>query len=414
MNILNRKRRIKKEVAGQHLNCYDDHTLGLLYRDALHNDVVPFWERHSIDNECGGYFSCLDRKGDVFDTDKFIWMQARQVWMFAMLFNRVRHEHRWLDIARHGAMFLRQHGRDADGYWYYALDRQGRPLMQPFTIFTDCFAAMAFSQYSLASGDAEARQIAMESYQHFLRRCEAPKGRFSKAVPGTRPLLPLASRMIHLNMLLEMEWQLDQAEVEQTAKACVNEIMTLFLDPVRGLLYENVAPDGSHPDCFEGRMINPGHGLEVLWMVMATARRWGMEDVIETAVDASIRTVAYGWDPEYGGIVYRRDIMEKPPLQMEWDRKLSWVHAETMVALSLGYALTGRRDCRDWLEKVHAYVWPKFVDPVHGEWFGYLDRRGEVLLDVKGNRWKTCYHVPRAMYLASEQLLSLKPDDSKK
>ncbi len=62
-------------------------TLTRLYRDALLQDVLPFWERHSIDREQGGYFTCLDRAGHVFDTDKFVWLQARQVWTFSMLYN---------------------------------------------------------------------------------------------------------------------------------------------------------------------------------------------------------------------------------------------------------------------------------------------------------------------------------------
>lgn len=61
--------------------------LGDLYRDALLQDVLPFWERHSIDDKCGGFFTCLDRAGNVFDTDKFVWLQARQVWTFATMYN---------------------------------------------------------------------------------------------------------------------------------------------------------------------------------------------------------------------------------------------------------------------------------------------------------------------------------------
>jgi N-acylglucosamine 2-epimerase len=44
------------------------------YRRALLEDVIPFWERNSVDRECGGYFTCLGRDGTVFDTDKFVWL----------------------------------------------------------------------------------------------------------------------------------------------------------------------------------------------------------------------------------------------------------------------------------------------------------------------------------------------------
>ena len=60
-----------------------------IYQENLLNDIIPFWLRHSKDKEFGGYLTCLDSKGEVFDTDKFIWLQCRQVWCFSMLYNRV-------------------------------------------------------------------------------------------------------------------------------------------------------------------------------------------------------------------------------------------------------------------------------------------------------------------------------------
>jgi N-acylglucosamine 2-epimerase len=57
------------------------------YRNALLNDIIPFWMKYSPDHEHGGYFTCLDRSGKVYDTDKFIWLQGREIWMFSHLFN---------------------------------------------------------------------------------------------------------------------------------------------------------------------------------------------------------------------------------------------------------------------------------------------------------------------------------------
>ena len=72
------------------------------YKDELMNNVLPFWLNHSQDTEYGGYFTCLDREGNVFDTDKFIWLQGREVWMFSMLYNRVEKRQEWLDCAIQG------------------------------------------------------------------------------------------------------------------------------------------------------------------------------------------------------------------------------------------------------------------------------------------------------------------------
>ena len=37
-------------------------------------------------------------------------------------------------------------------------------------------------------------------------------------------------------------------------------------------------------------------------------------------------------------------------------------------------------------------------DAQYPEWFGYLNRQGEVLLPLKGGKWKGCFHVPRGLY----------------
>ena len=56
-----------------------------IYRKELFDYVVPFWLGHSPDREYGGYLTLLERDGTVFDTDKYAWMQGREIWMFSKL-----------------------------------------------------------------------------------------------------------------------------------------------------------------------------------------------------------------------------------------------------------------------------------------------------------------------------------------
>ena len=49
------------------------------YRDELLDNVLPFWLEHSQDGEYGGYFSCLDREGKVFDTNTILAMAVAQL-----------------------------------------------------------------------------------------------------------------------------------------------------------------------------------------------------------------------------------------------------------------------------------------------------------------------------------------------
>jgi N-acylglucosamine 2-epimerase len=369
-----------------------------LYRRSLLEDVIPFWERHSPDREYGGFFTCLNRDGSVFDTDKFIWLQARQVWTFAMLYNRVEARPTWLALAKRGADFLRAHGQAPSGDWYFSLTRAGDPLAQPYNIFSDCFAAMAFGQYALAAQDDQAASLAQATYRKILRRQENPKGVYNKLVPGTRPLKNFALPMILCNLTLELEHVLAPDEVEATIDACVQAVLGDFLDPQRNLVLENVTSDGQRVDSFEGRLLNPGHALEAMWFLMEIARRRNDPGLIEKAVDVTLSTLEFGWDPQYGGIFYFLDRLGHPPQQLEWDQKLWWVHVEALVALALGYSLTRRAECWTWYERLHTYTWEHFPDPEHGEWFGYLNRRGEVLLPLKGGKWKGCFHIPRGLY----------------
>jgi N-acylglucosamine 2-epimerase len=373
------------------------------HKNALLDNVIPFWEQHSIDWEQGGYFTCLDRQGKVYDTDKFVWLQNRQVWIFSMLYNQVEPKADWLKIAANGANFLAKNGRDAEGNWYFSLTREGKPLVQPYNIFSDCFAAMAFSKYALASGEDWAREVALQAYQNVLRRKDDPKGQYNKAYPGTRSMKSLAVPMILANLSLEMEGLLPGDRLAQILADTVHEVMGDFLDGDRGLMYENVSPDGSHIDSFEGRLINPGHGIEAMWFIMDIANRSGDTQTIHQAVDVVMNILNFAWDQEHGGLYYFMDADGHPPQQLEWDQKLWWVHLESLVALAMGLRLTGRSDCWEWYQKMHDYTWSHFADTEGGEWFGYLNRQGQVLLNLKGGKWKGCFHVPRALYLCWQQ-----------
>lgn len=382
------------------------------YHDELFDRVLPFWLEKSQDRECGGYFTCLDRKGDVYDTDKFIWLQGREVWLFAMLCNRVEKRPEWLACAVQGGEFLRRYGHDGNYNWYFALTRDGKPLVEPYNIFSYTFAAMAFAQLSLATGNEEYAEIARKTFDRILERRDNPKGRWNKQT-GVRPLKGFSLSMILCNLALEIEHLIDLELLQRTIDECLHEVLEVFYRPELGLLLENVAPDGSLSDSFDGRLINPGHGIEATWFIMDLGRRLNRPDLISKAVRIALKTADYGWDKTYGGIYYFLDRKGAPQQQLEWDQKLWWVHIETMIAMLKGYALTGSQEALEWFKRVDEYTWSHFKDPQYPEWFGYLNRRGEVLLPLKGGKWKGCFHVPRGLYQCWRVLEELKTRDAK-
>ncbi len=369
------------------------------YKVELLSNIIPFWLNKSEDKEFGGYFTCLNGKGEIFDTDKFIWLQARQVWMFAKLYNEVEKRQEWLDCAIRGAEFLEKYGHDGKYNWYFSTTREGTPLMEPYNIFSYTFASMAFGQLHLATGNVVYSQIARETIKQIQLRKENPKSKWNKTHKGTRDLKNLALPMILSNLSLEVEHLIDKDFLEKSINHCIDEVMNVFRRPELGsLIVENVNLDGSLSDSFEGRLINPGHGIEAMWFIMDLGERMNRPELIDKAIETTLATIEYGWDKQYGGIYYFMDRLGHPPQQLEWDQKLWWVHIETLISLLKGYQLTGSIECLQWYEKVHEYTWSHFKDQNNPEWWGYLNRQGEVLLDLKGGKWKGCFHVPRGMY----------------
>ena len=379
----------------------------LQYKTELLDSILPFWMKHSLDQQNGGFFTCLDQFGHVYDTDKFIWLQGRQVWCFAYMYNNIEKKQEWLDIAKHGADFLIKHGRDEEGNWYFSLTAEGKPLVQPYNIFSDCFATMAFAALDKACPSEEYKKIALTTFDNIIARRQNTKGKYNKNFPGTRSLKNFSLPMILCNLSLELEHIIGKEKVNELVPDIIHEVMEVFYQPKLGLVLENVNVDGSFADCFEGRLMNPGHTIEAMWFIMDLGIRLNDRSLIDKAVTIMLNTLEYGWDKEYGGIFYFLDIQGHPPQQLEWDQKLWWVHVEALVALAKGFQHTGDLRCKEWFEKVHDYTWSHFKDQQYGEWFGYLNRCGEVLLPLKGGKWKGCFHIPRSLYQVWKTLETL-------
>lgn len=368
------------------------------YKHELLNRVVPFWLTKSQDTQYGGYYTCFLRDGKVFDTDKFIWLQGRQVWLFSFLYNQVEKRQEWLDCAIQGAEFLNKYGHDGNYNWYFSLTREGKPLVAPYNIFSYTFAAMAFGQLSLATGNKEYEDIARKTYERILAKMDNPKDQWNKLISGTRDLKGFALPMIMCNLSLEIEHSLDPVIMDKTVEVCIHEVMNVFYRPELGLIVENVTLDNQLSDSFEGRLLNPGHAIEAMWFIQDLGVRLARPDLVQRAVEISLNMLRKGWDEKYGGIFYFMDRLGYPSQELEWDQKLWWVHIESMICMLKGYLLTGNQECQEWFERIHNYTWQHFYDPEYPEWFGYLNRQGEILLPLKGGKWKGCFHVPRGLY----------------
>jgi N-acylglucosamine 2-epimerase len=378
--------------------------LWLVYREGLLLDTLPFWFPRSIDTEHGGFLHCFDRDGSLVDTDKSVWVQGRMAWMLLTLFNTVEPRAEWLAWGEQGLWFLEQHGFDTDGRMFFHLTRSGAPIRKRRYAYSESFAAIAYAAHFKATGNLGSAQRARELFEFFTRWNFTP-GLMPPKFTATRPLLGMGPRMITLVTAQELRANLgEEALFTQWIDRCIAEIEQWFVKPDLRVVMEAVGPGGEILDHFDGRLLNPGHAIEGAWFILHEARWRGDARLQRLGCDMLDYMWERGWDAEYGGIFYFRDVYHKPVQEYWHDMKFWWPHNEAIIATLLAYELTGDAKYAQWHEQVHTWSHKHFADAEHGEWYGYLHRDGRISCTLKGNLWKSCFHHPRMQWYCSQIL----------
>lgn len=385
------------------------------YHDCLLEDVVPFWMRSDlIDEKYGGFITSVDRQGRCYNEDKSVWFQGRTLWSFSKLCNRYGKRPEWVAAAHSGAEFIKKHCIDpADGRMYFTVTRDGQPLRKRRYYFSESFLVVGFAEYYGVTGDPADLKLAEDYFDRMYAMYCDPAADPFKITPKENA----AVRDLHSNanpMVLVSSAQ-TLRRVDPARAAYYDDIIRALAGDMIGLHYkedlhcvlENVGRDGAILNNPTGRTINPGHSIENSWFLMNYAHTAGDRELMEKALNILRWSLEWGWDKEYGGIVYFRDVYNRPCEQLEHDMKLWWVHNEALIATLTASLLTGDPLYDEWYEKVHDYVFSHFPDKEYGEWYGYLHRDGTVSHTQKGSLWKGPYHLIRCMILCESVLTAM-------
>lgn len=377
-----------------------------VYRAGLLNDILPFWIENGVDTTHGGFLTALNRDGTIIDTDKGMWQQGRFTWLLGTLYNTVEPRESWLHLARHGIDFIKQHGFDKDGRMFFLVTREGRPLRKRRYVFSEAFASIAYAAYAKAANDDEAATRASELFNTYKQYASTPGLIPAKTDADTRPSQGIGMSMIAINIAQVLRDTIDDPTSNRTIDEAIDTIQRYFMKPDLKVVMEMVGPSGEIIDHFDGRTLNPGHAIEAAWFILHEAKcRNNDAHLIDIGCKILDWMWERGWDKEYGGILYFRDVYDLPVQDYWHDMKFWWPHNETIIATLLAYHLTGNEKYAQWHEMVHDWSYKHFPDPEHGEWYGYLHRDGRISVQMKGNTWKGPFHLPR-MQLYCWQLLN--------
>jgi len=370
------------------------------YRDGLLNDTLPFWIRHSIDKEYGGFLFCCDRDGTIIDTDKGVWQTCRFTWLLANLYNTVENRPEWLELAKHGIDFLTQYGFDTDGRMFFHLTREGKPIRKRRYLFSETFAAIAYSAYAKASREQKYANKAREIFDLIIKYSSTP-GLLPPKFTDTRPVKGLSFPMILIVTAQELRKNLDDNSYTKWIDQSIEEIQNDFMKPEYKVVMETVGKNGEIINHFDGRTLNPGHGIEAAWFIMQEAKyRNNDPELVRIGTTILDWMWEWGWDKEFGGIIYFRDLKGYPVQEYWHDMKFWWPQNEAIIATLMAYQLTGEKKYAEWHKMIHEWTYKLFPDPEYGEWFGYFHRDGRLSVPLKGNLWKGPFHIPRMQLMA--------------
>ena len=367
---------------------------------------AEFWLKNGMDPVNGGVYTCLDRKGEIYSTDKSVWMQGRCGWTYAFLCHTYGVREEWLAASRSCLDFMEKYciNPNAAGRMYFTVTEDGKPLRQRRYFFSEAFYAMANAEYYGVTGERECLERARRAYDLYWNLWHGmpdPTGLGPKTEPETRTGRSFGAPMIYLNVTSVMlRCDAEKRDLyEQRAQACVDEIFRYNYHPELKCVLENVGPDGeARLNYTEGRIVNPGHDIEGVWFLLDHARRTGDTALVEKAEQIFDWAINAGWDEEYGGLLYFIDCLGKPPEAYEHDMKLWWPHNEILISSIMLYRDTGKEKYLDWFFRTLDYCKEHFADPKYGEWYGYLRRDGlPTQPSTKGSTFKGPFHVPRCL-----------------
>ena len=370
------------------------------YKTDLTENIMPFWMEHGWDKVNGGVYTCLDRDGSLIDTTKSVWFQGRFAFICAYAYNNVEKNPMWLEAAKSTLDFIEKHCFDENGRMYFSVTAEGKPLRMRRYVFSETFAAIAMSEYALATGEQKYAERALQIFKDTQRFLTTP-GILAPKFEESVQLQSHSIIMILINVGSCIRKVINDPKLTEQIDESIAKLKKFFIHPEFKCLLETVGKNGEFVDTCMGRTINPGHCIETSWFIMEEAKQRGWDkEITDMALQIFDWSWDWGWDKQYGGIINFRDCKNLPVQDYSQDMKFWWPQTETIIASLYAYLATGDDEYIYKHQRISEWTYAHFPDAEFGEWYGYLHRDGTVAQPAKGNLFKGPFHIPRMMIKA--------------
>jgi mannobiose 2-epimerase len=380
-------------------------------RHLLRTSLVDFYLPACVDREHGGYLEALRDGRFAPAGEKFLVLQARQLWFFSTLAREGVEPKAARAAAKAGFDFLEGPMRDRrHGSYFAKVGDAGRPADRRKHVYLNAFALYGLVAYHRATGDAPALAAAKDlfgvlearthdtqygGYAEFFtedwRPITDPKEPDYVGAPGTK------TYNTHLHVL-EALADLYRAWPDPLVARRLEELVLINTSTVRHPDFPcNI--DGWLPDW---RMLQTpgnlrasyGHDVECAWLTLDAARALGRPPRLLAGWAEALcgHSLKFGFDREHGGFYYTGP----PGRPAEDTRKEWWVQAEALVAMLEMYRLTGKPEYYDAFRRTLDFVEEHQVAR-EGGWWATRAADGSPRGDQRSSPWQGAYHNGRAL-----------------
>ncbi|HYE46159.1 MAG TPA: AGE family epimerase/isomerase [Caulobacter sp.] len=240
--------------------------------------ALPLWWSLGADHRRGGFEELLGLDGRPVAAPRRLRVQARQLSVYAWA-GLAGWSGPWRAAVDHGLAVLARVYARPDGLYRALADADGGVLDDTALLYDQAFVLLALAGAAAAGVDPAAREA------EALRLLAAVDGAFAHSAGGWREAGPRPFQAnAHMHLLEAcLAWRMAGADPRwaRTADRIAQLALDRFVDPTGGFIREAFDADWNPAPGAEGRIVEPGHQFEWLWLL----RQWsaGKHDIAAVA-----------------------------------------------------------------------------------------------------------------------------------
>lgn len=381
-----------------------------LYKPELSNElsgILGYWMKYTIDEVNGGFYGCLNEENEVLENaPKGSVLNARILWSFSAAYNLTK-KSTYLDHATRAYEYITEYFVDKDkGGVFWTVDHLGNPLDTKKQVYAIAFTIYGLSEYYLASGNSNAKYMALNLYNTLIRYSydEARTGYLEAFTRDWQPISDLRLSAKDANEKKTMNTHLHVLEAYTNLYRIwpddgLKKQITILLD---NFVDHFINPETHHLNLFfdehwnsRSGLVSYGHDIEATWLLQEAAEVINDEvrrDAIKKINLAIAEATLQGLDTD-GGLWYEYD----PGNEHLIKEKHWWVQAEAMVGFYNTWQISGDDKYIALSKKSWDFVKANILDTENGEWHWGVTENGEIMPNQdKVGLWKCPYHNTRA------------------